>query len=194
VSSAGDRTAEGSEVFGIKLQSPTGATVATPQGTMTILDDDVRLTAAVAGPGAGGALLTADAVQRLLPAAIAQWVALGGDAGTLSRVTITLAALGGLELGELRGTTIVLDTDAAGWGWSTGTDPVAGRIDLLSVLVHELGHVLGHGHDEHGAMSDTLAAGERLGLDELIRPTRANTIHARAGERIRAHRRARIRL
>ena len=35
------------------------------------------------------------------------------------------------------------------------------RIDLLTVLEHELGHLLGFDHAEQGVMDDTLAAGRR---------------------------------
>ena len=35
-------------------------------------------------------------------------------------------------------------------------------MDLLSVLMHEIGHLLGCGHDEGGVMQETLSAGERL--------------------------------
>ena len=46
--------------------------------------------------------------------------------------------------------------------------PAAGQIDLLSVLMHELGHVLGYGHapevgDPTGAMRAELAPGQRTG-------------------------------
>lgn len=37
-------------------------------------------------------------------------------------------------------------------------------MDLLSVLVHEIGHLLGYGHEEDGVMQDTLSAGERRTL------------------------------
>ena len=47
----------------------------------------------------------------------------------------------------------------AGYGWSDSLDSVdADEVDLLSVLTHEFGHVLGYDHD---VMGDTLAVGER---------------------------------
>ena len=35
-------------------------------------------------------------------------------------------------------------------------------MDLLTVLEHEIGHLLSHGHEPGRVMRDTLAAGERL--------------------------------
>ena len=34
-------------------------------------------------------------------------------------------------------------------------------MDLLTVLEHEIGHLLGHDHDDAGVMAETLAAGVR---------------------------------
>ena len=66
------------------------------------------------------------------------------------------------------------NVNAAGWGWFI--DPTAGddseftipgnqgeqhRLDLLTVLEHELGHLLGYDHTDSGLMADTLAAGIR---------------------------------
>ena len=39
-----------------------------------------------------------------------------------------------------------------------------GRIDLLSVLMHEVGHVLGRDHGEEGVMQESLGTGERMEL------------------------------
>jgi len=34
-------------------------------------------------------------------------------------------------------------------------------MDLLTVILHEIGHVFGIGHEEQGLMAETLSAGER---------------------------------
>ena len=137
------------------------------------------LTAAGVAPPAhdpGPALTTAD-VQPLLAEAIRRWAAAGADVSALAGLDVRVADLGGSTLGLASGQTIWLDDDAAGWGWfldptpaddsefrAAGDQGEMGRMDLLSALVHELGHVLGHDHDEGGAMGETLSAGERPNL------------------------------
>ena len=74
----------------------------------------------------------------------------------------------------------MIDHDAAGWGWFVDQTPdddlefddaglanesseAAGRMDLLSVVMHELRHVLGeeHGHEE-GDLEPILNPGVRI--------------------------------
>src|SRR5262249_8003696 len=61
---------------------------------------------------------------------------------------------------------IWLNADAAGWGWFTdatpGATPAAGRMDLLTVVEHEFGHVLFGVQDGTGLMEATLVPGVRL--------------------------------
>ena len=69
---------------------------------------------------------------------------------------------------------IYLDANAAGWGWfvdptpaddseftTPGNQSEQHRMDLLSVVMHEMGHVLGFEHSETAVMAETLAPGSR---------------------------------
>ncbi|HEX6919615.1 MAG TPA: hypothetical protein VF314_05255, partial [Actinomycetes bacterium] len=92
---------------------------------------------------------------------MATWARKGADPSALTGVRIVVRDLPGAQLGEMAGQTLVLDATAAGWGWWTSTSqPAPGRIDLLSVLVHELGHHTGMGH-AGGVMAAALAPGQR---------------------------------
>jgi hypothetical protein len=63
---------------------------------------------------------------------------------------------------------------ARAWGWfvdptpwddsefsTPGNQGEQNRMDLLTALMHEMGHVLGYEHEATGVMQDTLAAGVR---------------------------------
>jgi hypothetical protein len=88
----------------------------------------------------------------------------------IGRLEFRIVDLSGDRLGSTFGDLVWIDLDGAGSGWSV--DPVAvspgeGRVDLLSVVMHELGHVIGLDHDELG---ETLDAGERLSPRVLSSP------------------------
>ncbi|MEQ1526082.1 MAG: matrixin family metalloprotease [Gallionella sp.] len=104
---------------------------------------------------------------------------------TVSNITITFTDLAGGALGQTTGNAITLDTNAAGNNWYIDTTPsdnseylptsnpnewvakagsaAAGKMDMLTVLLHEYGHALGidHNADAHDYMGTTLTAGVR---------------------------------
>ena len=132
---------------------------------------------ASAGPMHGAATatsITVSQVQPLLSEAIARWAATGVDTSILNNMQVAITDLPGRELGFASGHTIYLDDNAAGWGWfvdatpgndseftTPGNQGEQHRMDLLTVLEHEVGHLLGYDHDEGGVMAETLSAGER---------------------------------
>jgi hypothetical protein len=78
------------------------------------------------------------------------------------------------------GNTIWLDANAAGWGWlvdptsswgdsefaTPGNQGGQHRIELFSVLMHEVRHLLAFGHAEDSLMQETLAVDSRLPIGE----------------------------
>ena len=46
------------------------------------------------------------------------------------------------------------------------SSPARDRADLLTAVLHELGHVLGHAHDGTGVMAETLPLGTRRLWDD----------------------------
>ncbi len=143
---------------------------------ITLLAGDPLLAATSPPENAGSSEpLTQAALKLLFAEAIARWQAAGVDTSGLTDVHIQITDLPGALLGVAAGGTIFIDLDAGGWGWFVDPTPhddseflLAGdqgeqnRMDLLTVVMHELGHVLGFDHDEEGLMAETLAPGTRL--------------------------------
>ncbi len=123
--------------------------------------------AAPAAPGARTAALAPAALEPVISAVLADWHARGVSADLLQRLTRVEFALADLPpsyLGMAVGNKVYLDRDAAGHGWFVDPTPAEAsefapsatgqeqravdsaaldRMDLASVVSHELGHVAG---------------------------------------------------
>ena len=123
----------------------------------------------VAGQDAG--TLALDDLKALAGAAIARWVEVGINAeqlALLESVAFGVADLKGSILGLSSAGLVLVDSNAAGWGWFVDDTPMADeefsasestegqaatRMDLLTVLTHELGHILGLDDDYAGVQN-----------------------------------------
>jgi hypothetical protein len=137
----------------------------------------LALMASTAVTGGDVPVLDAAEIGAVAQEAIARWSA---DPALLAGLTFRVEDLPGLMLAQTDGDTILIDSDAAGYGWfidrtpgddrefvfdggvlTATTGPAAGRMDLLTVVAHELGHAAGLDHTETGLMAEHLAAGTR---------------------------------
>ncbi|QDT24177.1 Calx-beta domain protein [Gimesia chilikensis] len=105
---------------------------------------------------------------------------------TLSEIDIKVVDLANESLGRAAAGTIYIDVNAAGYGWFIDTTPAehsefspasdltlialpdseaAGLIDLRTIILHEIGHLLGYEHGTAGLMQETLAPGVRYLAD-----------------------------
>jgi hypothetical protein len=131
------------------------------------------LLAASVGSDTSAAKLTEADAQAALDTVVQLLAQTGLSVEEVTRlrtVSIAIADLNALSaLGvTISSSQIVLDDDAAGYGWSTNqTTPASDRYDLLSVLAHELEHSLGVDHADAGLMSPVLQLGQRT-LDDAF--------------------------
>ena len=137
-----------------------------------------------------------DQIDSILATVMSQWTdVLGnGDArlAALGNVHVVTTELSGPELAFSDGNTITIDSDAAGHGWYVDASPASskefrirlddgvlaalpdsdayGKIDLATVLAHEVGHLLGLTHNasvDYPVMQAELDPGIRFLLEDV---------------------------
>jgi uncharacterized repeat protein (TIGR01451 family) len=124
--------------------------------------------------------LTPQQLQPVIGESVARWQAAGLASqrlAALGAIEVVVADLPDTALGFAAPGAVWIDRDAAGYGWFIDATPAAagpvpaGHVDLLSVVTHELGHVLGFEHDVWGDVMDArLLPGERPGLRAVAEP------------------------
>lgn len=152
------------------------------------------LVAVQGGVETTGIDLTAAELSRVAAVAIERLAAAGASAtqlDLLNSVSFQIVDLAGAQLGTAAAGVVQIDINGADWGYFVDDSPLDdsefallaangsrladadsdayGRIDLLSVVLHEMGHVLGYDHDDEGVMGATLETGVRhTDLDALF--------------------------
>jgi len=113
-------------------------------------------------------------VESVYDVALDDWAASGliseEELESLGDVTLIVTDLEGSTLARtIDHDTILIDATAAGAGWYIESDeePAMGSIvttgvDLLTVLRHEIGHLLGYNHDQLAIMAEELEASTRI--------------------------------
>lgn len=143
----------------------------------------VGLSACTVGPNPSADGIFAAQVGTLFKAAKDLWRTRGlssAESQLLDQATLQVADLADRTLGQTSGTTIKVDANAADYGWFVDQTPLESeefrnrrgeffardnglaerRMDLLTVVLHELGHVLGRSTPTW-LMQETLSAGRR---------------------------------
>jgi hypothetical protein len=158
--------------YGLGVWAPLGGHF-TPAG---------QLQRAAGGPGPGAEALAEGSLQEVVAAALARLGAAGVDPGLVGRLASAQYRVAPLPAGVLGLTQpwadrVLISPDAAAYGWFADATPrgdptlapgsaAAGRMDLLTVVLHEMGHLAGR-PDRDGdpaggdLMAEALAPGVR---------------------------------
>ncbi len=188
--------------FEFKVKDTGGPVLSMSAYTMTVNVTSTLLAAGVAPAGqADMAPLTTADLQPIVNEAIARWAAAGlstQPVHLLTEARFVLADLPGVQLGLAAGDTIYLDDNAAGFGWFVdptphqdeefariGTDDqlravapqAVDRMDLLSVVEHELGHLLGL-RDLDSIVSSLMGSSLNKGIRRVATPKEVDAVFA----------------
>jgi hypothetical protein len=163
-------------------------TVKTDDAAFSAPGSPLMASAASLNPdGLETSVLSSEQLAPIVEEAISRWIEYAkldsSVQSMLKAVTFTIVDLSGLTLGKTIGNTILIDAFAAGYGWfidqtpsddaefakglasnliAPTTSAAYGDMDLLTVVMHEMGHILGLADvDSYGVMSGTLATGIR---------------------------------
>jgi len=141
--------------------------------------------------------ITTDQVALVARGAIARWLHVGVDASqmrtALAGLDVHVVDLPGARLSATAPGVILVDEDAAGYGWfvdatpyddsefqrvvaenelqAEGRSAAVGRVDLLTAVTHEIGHLLGLGDVPPGLIANNIMTGT-LSLSTRRLPTR----------------------
>ncbi|WP_390881431.1 Calx-beta domain-containing protein [Thalassoroseus pseudoceratinae] len=143
--------------------------------------------------GDGAATVSASALETIATAAITRLAAAGEDVSGLAGVEFQITDLNDQHALGLAGSRVILiDDDGFGHGWFVDQTPLvdeeftlvtgselsathaaaADQVDLLTVVMHELGHILGYGDLDAATNPNELMTGELgLGTRRLPSPT-----------------------
>jgi VCBS repeat-containing protein len=152
------------------------------------LSQIVRLETPHAGPGESSLRLSQSDIDALISVAKQVWLDAGALANAFDGLSLSVSDLPTGIAAWTQERAITLDASGAGWGWyldaspldgnefavadaanawhvneADSDNPAASHLDLLTVLIHELGHVvkLSHTAGQTDAMSQYLAPGQR---------------------------------
>jgi hypothetical protein len=180
-----------SETFTVSLANPATPTVALSSATGTIIPQNPQMALGTPTHAPGGVVLTSTPASTaqlnfIVAAAETHWAAAGVPTSAFKGVQFVVGNIATATnpiLANTVGKTITIDAGAAGFGWfidatnaafqthansadltaKVGTLAV-GHMDLLTVVEHELGHIIGLADLTSGPdtlMSQGLAAGTR---------------------------------
>ncbi len=181
-----------------------GATSAPAVRAITV-QSPLLVAASLLNSAAANESLTQSQLAPLVHEALARWESAGATAAQLNVLRAATIEIRDLShprtLALAGGSTIVLDTNASGRGWfvdstpsldeeftvplttsaaRAATGPTVDRVDLLTTILHEYGHLLGL--DDHLGSTDLLAESLPLGTRRNLSAVELSHYFAQLGD------------